>query len=114
METPYKPNTTNIATGTTSVGMGADPLGSATKIMGTGLSIWDRFQAEKAMKIAKEQFNKQMKFAVQNANNQVQTTNNKILSAVNVASALMNKTPQEAAARTADATANHLTKKISV
>ena len=104
----------NVGTGSTSIGMGVDPISAVTNVMNTGLSIWDRIQAEKAMKIAKQQFNKQMSFAVQNANNQVQTTNNKIASAVNIASSLMNKSPTEAAARSADAAANHYTKKISV
>ena len=103
----------NVSTGSTRVGMGTDPISAAVNVVNTGLSIWDRMQAEKAMKIAKQQFNKQMSFAVQNANNQVKTTNNKIASAVNIASSLMNKSPTEAAARSADAAANHFTKRIN-
>ena len=101
--------------GNTTTFQASEPI-SGTIMAGlqTGLSIWDRLQAEKAMKIAKQQFNKQMSFAVQNANNQVQTTNNKIASAVNIASSLMNKSPTEAAARSADAAANHYTKEIHV
>lgn len=93
----------------------SDPIsGSVAAIAQTGLGIWDRIQAEKAYREAKRQFNKQMAFAVQNANNQVQTTNNKIASAVNISSALMNKSPTEAAARSSDAAANHFTKEIKV
>lgn len=61
------------------------------------LAAFDTWQSYQALQEAKEQFNKSLQFAEQNANNQVTTTNNRINSAVNISSALRNKSPEEAA-----------------
>lgn len=61
------------------------------------LAAFDTWQSYQALQEAKEQFNKSLQFAEQNANNQVVTTNNRINSAVNISSALRNKSPEEAA-----------------
>lgn len=61
------------------------------------LAAFDTWQSYQALQEAKEQFAKQLKFSEQNANNRVITTNNRINSAVNIKSALQNKSPEEAA-----------------
>lgn len=79
-----------------------------------GLGIFDAWQSHQAFKEAKKQFRKQLDFAQQNANNQVITTNNKIDSATNISSALMNKTGAEGVARLNNAQANNHVQKINV
>lgn len=79
-----------------------------------GLGIFDAWQSHQAFKEAKKQFRKQLDFAQQNANNQVITTNNKIDSATNISSALMNKTGAEGVARLQNAQANNHVNKINV
>lgn len=79
-----------------------------------GLGIFDAWQSHQAFKEAKAQFRKQLDFAQQNANNQVITTNNKIDSATNISSSLMNKTGEEGVARYQNAQANNHVNKINV
>ena len=92
-------NSANKATnGANDSGFGSAELGAGLAILGTLLNGWDTIQQQKAFDESVREINKQLDFAVQNTNNQVTTTNNRINSAVNIRSAMENKTKEEASA----------------
>lgn len=91
-------NATNATNKTGNSGFGSSELGAGLAILGTALNIWDTVQQQKAFDESVRQMNKQLNFALQNTNNQVITTNNKINSAVNIRSAMQNKTKEQASA----------------
>ena len=86
------------SSGSGSSGFGTAELGAGLAILGTALNVWDTVQQQKAFDESVREMNKQLSFAVQNTNNQVTTTNNRINSAVNIRSAMQNKTKEQASA----------------
>ena len=91
-------NATNATNGANDSGFGSAKLGAGLAILGTALNAWDTVQQQKAFDESVREMNKQLSFAVQNTNNQVTTTNNRINSAVNIRSAMQNKTKEQASA----------------
>ena len=95
-DTTYSAPTTTTTFNNGALGTVGSGLAQAAQV---GLAIVDRFQADKAQKIAKDQFNKQYQFAINNAKNQEETNRLKTLSGINISSGLMNKSSAEAANR---------------
>ena len=91
-------NATNTTNGANDSGFGSAEAGVGLAILGTALNAWDTIQQQKAFDESVREMNKQLDFAVQNTNNQVTTTNNRINSAVNIRSAMQNKTKEQASA----------------
>ena len=92
------PSGTNVSNGTNNSGFGSAEAGVGLAVLGTALNAWDTVQQQRAFDESVREMNKQLDFAVQNTNNQVTTTNNRINSAVNIRSAMQNKTKEQASA----------------